>query len=293
MSAATRIGRRGRRRPARRRLPARRVDRPRELPRRAARQARARGGPGRRRQDRAREGAVALPGPQARAAAVLRGARRGQGAVRVELPQAAAADPGRGRRHRLGRRPGRHLRRGVPAQPPADAGDRHRRPGRAADRRDRQDRPGVRGDAARAAVGLPDHDPRARAGSRPARTRSCCSPPTTRASSPRRSSAAACTCGSTTRAPSTSWRSSACMRPSCPRRSRASSSSSSTRSATSTSRSRRRSPSRSTGRARCCCSAPTTSTSDVFRDTMSIIVKHRTDLDTVAERVGVRLGATA
>src|SRR5215211_5213918 len=29
---------------------------------------------------------------------------------------------------------------------------------------------------------------------------------------------------------------------------------------------------------------------DVFRDTMSIIVKHRTDLDTVAERVGVRLG---
>src|SRR5918911_3527552 len=32
---------------------------------------------------------------------------------------------------------------------------------------------------------------------------------------------------------------------------------------------------------------------DTFRDTMSIIVKHRTDLDTVAERVGVRLGATA
>jgi MoxR-like ATPase len=31
----------------------------------------------------------------------------------------------------------------------------------------------------------------------------------------------------------------------------------------------------------------------VFRDTMSIIVKHRTDLDTVAERVGVRLGAPA
>jgi MoxR-like ATPase len=28
---------------------------------------------------------------------------------------------------------------------------------------------------------------------------------------------------------------------------------------------------------------------DVFRDTMSIIVKHRTDLDTVAERVGVKL----
>ncbi len=32
---------------------------------------------------------------------------------------------------------------------------------------------------------------------------------------------------------------------------------------------------------------------DVFKATMSIIVKHRTDLDTVAERVGVRLGAAA
>src|SRR6201991_4268429 len=30
---------------------------------------------------------------------------------------------------------------------------------------------------------------------------------------------------------------------------------------------------------------------ETFRDTMSIIVKHRTDLDTVAERVGVRLAA--
>ena len=46
--------------------------------------------------------------------------------------------------------------------------------GRAADRRDRQDRPGVRGDAARAALGLPDHDPRARPRSPPARSRSCC-----------------------------------------------------------------------------------------------------------------------
>ena len=32
---------------------------------------------------------------------------------------------------------------------------------------------------------------------------------------------------------------------------------------------------------------------EIFRETMSIIVKHRTDLDTVAERVGVRLGAPA
>ena len=30
---------------------------------------------------------------------------------------------------------------------------------------------------------------------------------------------------------------------------------------------------------------------DLFKRTMSIIVKHRTDLDVVAERVGVKLGA--
>ena len=29
----------------------------------------------------------------------------------------------------------------------------------------------------------------------------------------------------------------------------------------------------------------------MFRQTMSVIVKHRTDLDTVAERVGVKLDA--
>jgi MoxR-like ATPase len=34
-------------------------------------------------------------------------------------------------------------------------------------------------------------------------------------------------------------------------------------------------------------------TPEVFQSTLSIIVKHRTDLDTVAERVGVRLGAGA
>jgi MoxR-like ATPase len=32
---------------------------------------------------------------------------------------------------------------------------------------------------------------------------------------------------------------------------------------------------------------------EVFRSTLSIIVKHRTDLDTVAERVGVRLGVAS
>ena len=60
-----------------------------------------------------------------------------------------------------------------------------------------------------------------------------------------------------------------------------------------TSRSRRRWPSRSTGRARWCCSAPTTSPPTSSATTMSIIVKHRTDLDIVAERVGVKLGSLA
>ena len=100
-----------------RRLPAGRVDRARLLPRRPAGQARAGRGPRGRRQDRAGQGAERLPRPHAGAPAVLRGPRRGQGAVRVELPQAAAAHPGRGRGHRLAGRAGRHLRRGVPAQP--------------------------------------------------------------------------------------------------------------------------------------------------------------------------------
>ena len=218
------LRRRRRRRPALGRLPAGRVDRARRLPRRAARQAGAGRGARRRRQDRAREGARRLPRPHARAAAVLRGARRGQGAVRVELPQAAAADPGRGGRHRLGRGPGRHLRRGVPARAPADDRDRLRGAGRAADRRDRQDRPGVRGDAARAAVRLPDLDPRAgpdrgaHASGRAADVeqlaradRGAQAPlPVPVARLPERRS--------------TSSRSCACTRPSCPRRSRRSSS---------------------------------------------------------------------
>ena len=84
--------------------------------------------------------------------------------------------------HGLGRGPGRHLRRGVPARPAAAHRHRLRAAGRAADRRDRQDRPGVRGDAARAPVRLPDLHPRARAASRRAPIPSCCSPRTTRAS---------------------------------------------------------------------------------------------------------------
>ena len=89
-------------------------------------------------------------------------------------------------------------------------------------------------------------------------------------------------------------RSCACTRPSCPRRWRGKLVEVDRAwCASSTSRSRRRSPSRSTGRGRCCCSAPTSIDEEVFRATMSIIVKHRTDLDVVAERVGVRLGLAA
>ena len=145
--------------PGQGRLPGRRAGRARVVPGGQARQARARGGPRRGRQDRARQGGLARHRAQPDQAPVLRGPRRGQGAVRVELPQAAAAHPDRGGRHRLEGGQGRHLRRGLPARAPAPQRDHRRGAGGAADRRDRQDRPGVRGDAARGAVRLPDLDP--------------------------------------------------------------------------------------------------------------------------------------
>ena len=167
--------RRRRRRPARRRLPARRVDRARLLPRRPARQAGARRGPGRRRQDRAGQGA----GARTSAATLVRlqcyeGLDEAKALYewnyRKQLLRIQAEADG----HRLGGGPGRHLRRGVPARAPADDGDRLRGAGRAADRRDRQDRPGVRGDAARAAVATSRSRSPSSAASRRARTRSCC-----------------------------------------------------------------------------------------------------------------------
>ena len=146
----------------RRRLPRRRARGAGRLPGPGARQAGARRGPGRGRQDRAREGALAGDRPRADPPAVLRGPRRGEGALRVELPQAAAADPGvRGRGRRRPAGTNIFAEDFLLTRPllEAIASDRA---GRAADRRDRQDRPGVRGDAARGPLGLPDLDPRAR-----------------------------------------------------------------------------------------------------------------------------------
>ena len=208
----------------------------------------------------------------------------------MELPQAAPAHPGRGPGHGLGRGAGRHLRRGVPARAAADDRDRLARAGRAADRRDRQDRPGVRGDAARAAVRLPDLDPRARP-HRGAHAPGRAADLEQHARADRGAQAPLpVPVARLPLEPSTSSRSCGCTRPSC----------------------RRRSPQRLVevvqmvreldlkkppsiaesidwARALLLLGADDID-ADVFRSTLSIIVKHRTDLDTVAERVGVRLG---
>ena len=81
---APHLRRRRRRRPARGRLSARRVDGAGELSGDQARQAGAGRGPGRARQDRARQGARQLSRPEAPAPPVLRGPRRSEGAVRVD-----------------------------------------------------------------------------------------------------------------------------------------------------------------------------------------------------------------
>ena len=100
--------------------------------------------------------ARALPRP-ADPAPVLRGPRRRARRLRVELLAPAAAHPRGAGGHRLR---GGAVRAGVPDPPAAARGDRERRAGRAADRRDRPRRRGVRGVPARGALGLPDHDPR-------------------------------------------------------------------------------------------------------------------------------------
>ena len=144
-----------------RRLPGRRGHRRRRLPRRPARQAGARRGPGRHRQDAARQVGRRDDRRPADPPAVLRGPRRVQGALRVELQEAAAAHPGRPALRLVERGPRRHLLRGVPAHPPAARGDPRRRAGRAADRRGRPGRGRDRGAAARDPLRLPGVDPRA------------------------------------------------------------------------------------------------------------------------------------
>ena len=94
---------------------------------------------------------------------VLRGPRRRARRLRVELRAPAAAHPGGAGGN--GRRGGA-VRARVPDPAAAARGGRGDGAGRAPDRRDRPRRRGVRGVSARGALGLPDHDPRARARSR-------------------------------------------------------------------------------------------------------------------------------
>ena len=129
------------------------------LPLAEAREAAAAGGRGGRRQDRGGEGDRAGARRARDPPPVLRGPRRRARRVRVELRAPAAAHPGGpgGNGRRVGA-----LRPGVPDPAAAARGGRGRGAGRAADRRDRPRRRGVRGVPARGAVGLPDHHPRAR-----------------------------------------------------------------------------------------------------------------------------------
>ncbi len=165
------LARRRGRAPRRHGLPGRRRHRHHRLPGRHAGQAPARRGPRRGGQDRAGQGGGPRHGRRPRAPAVLRGSRRGARTVRVELQEAAPADPGRGRAVLVGD-PRRHLHRGVPPHPAAAHRDPARGPHRPADRRGRQDRRRGGGPAARGALGLPGHDPRAghrRGGAAPVR----------------------------------------------------------------------------------------------------------------------------
>ena len=125
-----------------------------------ARQAAAARRRARRRQDRSRQGDRRRARPPADPPAMLRGHRRLGRALRVELSAPDAGDPpGRRREHR-------HLWRGVPDRA-ADAGGAARAGlDRAADRRNRPRRPGIRGLPARIPLRLPDFDSRARHGAR-------------------------------------------------------------------------------------------------------------------------------
>ena len=133
--------------------------------------------PGRRRQDRAGQGAGRLARAEADPPAVLRGPRRGQGAVRMEIRQAAALHPdpeGQARRSAGGaddagrgaRQAARFRRRvllqGIRRAAAAAAGAGAGRRLRAADRRDRQVGRRVRIVPAGNPLRLPGLDPGAR-----------------------------------------------------------------------------------------------------------------------------------
>ena len=150
------------------------ADRHRRLSRPASAEADPGGGPGRRRQDRACQVGGRLPRPHADPHAVLRGAGRVEGAVRVEIRQAAALHPdpeGQDRRRARAQPTRCPLRstsctrsatsssRAVPGAAATAAGIAAARRRGAADRRDRQVGPGVRGVPAGDPVRLPGHHP--------------------------------------------------------------------------------------------------------------------------------------
>ena len=129
-----------------------------------ARQAAAARGRGGGREDRGREDARRRPRGAPDPAPVLRGHRRRARALRLELraPDALHPHARGGRRRERGAQGG--LRARLPGAAAAARRDRvrRRRPARAAGRRDRPRRRRVRGLPARAALRLPDHDPRDR-----------------------------------------------------------------------------------------------------------------------------------
>src|SRR4029079_7362506 len=118
------------------------------LPCARARPAVAARGRGRRRQDRAREGARVLTRCEAHPPPVLRGPGRQHGGLRVELPAPDAGDPpARGPWRGGARERARHLRLRFPdpaSTPPGTGKCRWRRAG-PPDRRDRSRRRGIRG----------------------------------------------------------------------------------------------------------------------------------------------------
>ena len=172
--------RRGRRRPHRPRLPARRGTGHGRVPGHLAAPAAAARGRGRRRQDRGRQGARRVDRRRADPPAVLRGHRRRPGRLRLGLRPPAAPPAGRRGQRRVGRavdrRPrGRAVPGALPRQAGAAAGDRAPRGSAAgaARRRDRPRRRRVRGVPARRS---------SRTGRSPCPS-SACSAPSTRRSS--------------------------------------------------------------------------------------------------------------